>query len=196
MGATPFGYELARQFGLKIQPTRPALVPLVFDRLAQKQYCDWRSFGGSDCERRRSRVPRKNVDHAPRTERPGNPASFFLLGARKADQPGPCAGARGHVGSSRSENQERISVAIRISGNLSEAICRTLVELHEPEALTNADLAKFEQEIHFWTVTPVDTEGYEKAEVTAGGVDTDELSSKSMESRKVPGLFFIGEVVT
>ena len=52
-----------------------------------------------------------------------------------------------------------------------------------------------ERDLHEWILVPADTEGYEKAEVTAGGVDTDELSSKTMESRKVPGLFFIGEVV-
>jgi len=69
------------------------------------------------------------------------------------------------------------------------------VELHEPENLANAGLERFERELHKWSVVPVDTEGYEKAEVTAGGADTDELSSKTMESRKVPGLFFIGEVV-
>jgi predicted flavoprotein YhiN len=56
-------------------------------------------------------------------------------------------------------------------------------------------LEKLERQVHEWTIRPADTEGYEKAEVTAGGVDTDELSSKTMESRKVRGLFFIGEVV-
>jgi hypothetical protein len=61
--------------------------------------------------------------------------------------------------------------------------------------LTNASLEEFEKTVHAWSVTPVETEGYDKAEVTAGGVDTDELSSKTMESHKVPGLFFIGEVV-
>ena len=80
-------------------------------------------------------------------------------------------------------------------GLLAKRFAERWVELHEPKAMTNADLAKFEQEIHAWSVIPVDTEGYEKAEVTAGGVDTSELSSKTMESRKVPGLFFIGEVV-
>jgi hypothetical protein len=49
--------------------------------------------------------------------------------------------------------------------------------------------------MHAWTISPTGTEGYEKAEVTAGGVDADELSAKTMETRKVPGLFFIGEVV-
>lgn len=69
------------------------------------------------------------------------------------------------------------------------------IELHAPTAWTNSALADLEQQAHAWAITPSGTEGYEKAEVTAGGVDTDELSAKTMESRKVPGLFFIGEVV-
>jgi hypothetical protein len=56
-------------------------------------------------------------------------------------------------------------------------------------------LADLENKIHHWAISPAGTEGYEKAEVTAGGVDTNELSAKTMESRKVPGLFFVGEVV-
>jgi hypothetical protein len=72
------------------------------------------------------------------------------------------------------------------------------LELHAPASTTswsNQALAEMERKLHRWTVTPVDTEGYEKAEVTVGGIDTDELSPKTMESKKVPGLFFIGEVV-
>jgi predicted Rossmann fold flavoprotein len=82
-----------------------------------------------------------------------------------------------------------------LQGNLPRRFSERWVELHEPESLSNAGLEKFEREVHAWSVVPADTEGYEKAEVTAGGLDTDELSSKTMESRKVPGLFFIGEVV-
>ena len=66
---------------------------------------------------------------------------------------------------------------------------------HAPTSWTNHGLADWEKQIHAWPVTPAGTEGYEKAEVTAGGVDTDELSAKTMECRKVPGLYFIGEVV-
>ena len=69
------------------------------------------------------------------------------------------------------------------------------LDLHPPNSWTNQALADFEKQVHAWAITPTGTEGYEKAEVTAGGVDTDELSAKTMESRKVPGLFFIGEVV-
>ncbi len=56
-------------------------------------------------------------------------------------------------------------------------------------------LVDYDRQLHRWEVIPAGTEGYGKAEVTAGGIDTDELSAKTMESRKVPGLFFIGEVV-
>jgi predicted Rossmann fold flavoprotein len=69
------------------------------------------------------------------------------------------------------------------------------LELHPPQGWTNHALDELERQIHTWKVIPEDTEGYAKAEVTAGGVDTNELSARTMESRKVPGLFFIGEVV-
>ena len=69
------------------------------------------------------------------------------------------------------------------------------IDLHPPAGWTNASLAAMEDQIHSWSLTPAGNEGYAKAEVTAGGVDTNELDAKTMESLKVPGLFFIGEVV-
>jgi len=69
------------------------------------------------------------------------------------------------------------------------------LDAHAPSGWSNEDLARLERTLHEWTVTPAAAEGYDKAEVTLGGVDTDELSSKTMEARNVPGLFFIGEVV-
>ncbi len=67
--------------------------------------------------------------------------------------------------------------------------------LHPPTAFTNQALETAEKAVHDWTIYPAGSEGYEKAEVTAGGVDTNELNARTMESRKVPGLYFIGEVV-
>ncbi len=67
--------------------------------------------------------------------------------------------------------------------------------LHPPPDWTNPGLAAFEAQLHTWTITPAGTEGYAKAEVTAGGIDTNELDAKTMQSKKVPGLYFIGEVV-
>jgi predicted Rossmann fold flavoprotein len=69
------------------------------------------------------------------------------------------------------------------------------LDLHAPKSWTNRSLEELERNAHVWVVEPARTEGYEKAEVTAGGIDTEELSSKTMESKRVPGLFFIGEVV-
>ncbi len=78
---------------------------------------------------------------------------------------------------------------------LPERMADRWVELHPPQRWTNPALEALERTAHHWQITPSGTEGYDKAEVTAGGVDTDELSAKTMESRKVPGLYFIGEVV-
>jgi predicted flavoprotein YhiN len=80
-------------------------------------------------------------------------------------------------------------------GILPKRFATRWLDLHAPGTWTNQALAQLERQVHEWVLEPAGTEGYEKAEVTAGGVDTDELSSRTMESRKVPGLFFIGEVV-
>ena len=78
---------------------------------------------------------------------------------------------------------------------LPQRLADRWVELHSPKQWTNHALEEFERDLHAWQVEPAGTEGFEKAEVTAGGVDTNELSAKTMEARKVPGLYFIGEVV-
>jgi hypothetical protein len=78
---------------------------------------------------------------------------------------------------------------------LPQRLADRWLDLHAPAAWTNHGLAELERLIHHWEIVPAGTEGYDKAEVTAGGVDTNELSAKTMESRKVPGLYFVGEVV-
>jgi predicted Rossmann fold flavoprotein len=95
------------------------------------------------------------------------------------------------------ETEFRSMTALRNSfqGILPKRFATRWLDLHEPPNWTNLALEEFERTVHGWRVTPAGTEGYEKAEVTVGGVDTDELSSKTMMSRKVPGLYFIGEVV-
>ena len=67
--------------------------------------------------------------------------------------------------------------------------------MYPPKGWSNHALDELERRAHNWQIIPAGTEGYAKAEVIAGGVDTNELSAKTMESRKVPGLYFIGEVV-
>jgi predicted Rossmann fold flavoprotein len=196
MGATSFGYELAKQFGLKIQPTRPALVPLILGKQGQKQYCD---LAGVSAEVIAS------VDGAAFREKMlithrglSGPAilqisSYWQRGKAITLDLAPGRELAPAVQRAKYRNLPELVAALQ--GSLPRRFAERWVELHEPESLSNAGLEKFEQEVHAWSVLPADTEGYEKAEVTAGGVDTDELSSKTMESRKVSGMFFIGEVV-
>jgi len=196
MGATGFGYELARQFGLTIQPARPALVPLVLGRKDQKDYCDLAGVSaeviasaGGAAFREKMLITHRGLSgpailQASSYWQPGEPLALDLAPDREITAA---------VRNAKFRNVPEVVAALQ--ANLPRRLAERWVELHEPESMSDASLKKFEELVHSWSVLPADTEGYEKAEVTAGGVDTDELSSKTMESRKVPGLFFIGEVV-
>ena len=197
IGATSFGYEVARQFGLKIQKTRPALVPLVLGRKEQKQYCD---LAGVSIEvvaaaaegqefREKMLITHRGLSGPAVLQA----SSYWERGKALRIDLAPEREVSSAIVESKTRNPAAARAAFQ--GILPKRFAERWVELHEPSEWTNAALAEYEKQIHGWSVTPVDSEGYDKAEVTAGGVDTDELSSKTMESRRVPGLFFIGEVV-
>jgi len=95
----------------------------------------------------------------------------------------------------QTDSRNPAAARLAFQGILPKRLAESWLQFHAPRDWTNQSLQELERQIHQWVLTPADTEGYSKAEVTAGGVDTGELSSKTMESRKVPGLFFIGEVV-
>jgi predicted flavoprotein YhiN len=78
---------------------------------------------------------------------------------------------------------------------LPQRLANYLAEVAPPNGWTNAALENYERQLHRFVFHPVGTEGFQKAEVTAGGVDTDALQARTLEARSVPGLFFIGEVV-
>jgi predicted Rossmann fold flavoprotein len=196
MGATSFGYSLARQFGLNIVKTRPALVALALNGKDRNRYCN---LSGVSAE-----VVASAGDHAFRekmlfTHRGlSGPAILQVSSYWNERQPVRIDLAPGRdVTSAILQAKVRNIAAARsaFQGILPKRLAERWLEFHEPRDWTNPALKDLECQIHEWTLTPAATEGYEKAEVTAGGVDTDELSSKTMESRKVPGLFFIGEVV-
>jgi len=196
MGATSFGYDLARQFDLKIRPTRPALVPLVFGRADQKAYCDLAGVSAEVIASANGTAFREKMLITHRGL--SGPAvlqasSYWERGKAVTLDLAPGREITAAVERAKFRNLSEVVAAFQ--GSLPRRFAERWVELHEPESFSNASLEKFEHEIHSWNIEPVDTEGYDKAEVTAGGVDTDELSSKTMESRRVPGLFFIGEVV-
>jgi predicted Rossmann fold flavoprotein len=196
MGATPFGHDLARQFGLKIVKPRPALVPLVFRVEDQERYCE---MAGVSTEVVASTNGQSFREKMLITHRGlSGPAilqisSYWEKGGKiRLDlAPGCDVFARMRESEERSVSAGRTA----LQGILPKRFATRWLELNVPGTWSNQALAQAEAQIHEWLILPVDTEGYEKAEVTAGGVDTDELSSRTMESKKVPGLFFIGEVV-
>ena len=196
MGATPFGYQLARQFGLKIVETKPGLVPFVLAGEDRSRYCD---LAGVSAE-----VIAKANQHAFRekmliTHRGlSGPAILQISSYWEKGQPirmdlAPDRKITVAICASKVRNVAAARTAFQ--GILPKRFAERWLEEHAPTAWNNDALAKLEKQAHAWVVKPADTEGYEKAEVTAGGVDTDELSSKTMECLRVKGLFFIGEVV-
>jgi predicted Rossmann fold flavoprotein len=202
MGATALGYDLARQFGLKIQKARPALVPLVFGAADRDHFCD---LAGVSAEVVAAVGEQRFRESLLITHRGlSGPAilqisSYWNKGGALHIDLAPGL----DVTSAMRDGGVRNIAAARAAflGVLPKRFATRWLELHAPAAKSNKDtwskqeLDELERRVHEWTVVPADTEGYGKAEVTAGGVDTDELSSKTMESSKVGGLFFIGEVV-
>ncbi len=196
MGATAFGYDLARQFGLKIRDTRPALVPLVLASKEQTQYCDLTGVSaevvvaaGHHSFKEKMLITHRGVSGPAILQissywNKGEPILIDLAPDRDVTAAIRDAKIR-DMAAARSAFQRL----------LPKRFASRWLDLHTPSDWTNQALAELERQSHEWTLIPADTEGYDKAEVTVGGVDTDELSSKTMESRRVPGLFFIGEVV-
>jgi predicted Rossmann fold flavoprotein len=197
MGATGFGYDLARQFGLGIRETRPGLVPLLFGKEDGRRYTDLAGVSveviaacGGQHFREKMLVTHRGLS---------GPAILQISSYWKKAEPilidlapdNDVTAELLEAGVPRSVTSLRTALRKLLPNRFADR----WLEIHEPERLTNVALKEFEDAIHEWAVVPAGTEGYEKAEVTAGGVDTDELSAKTMESRKVPGLFFIGEVV-
>jgi predicted Rossmann fold flavoprotein len=196
MGATSFGYDLARQFGHKLIPTRPALVPFVFQRPDHNRYSELAGISADIVATTAHHSFREKMLFTHRGLsgpgilqissywKEGQPIQLDLAPERDVTAPLRATTHR-DLAAARSALQEF----------LPKRFATRWLEFHAPPTFNNPALATLEQQLHSWTITPATTEGYEKAEVTAGGVDTRELSSKSMESRNVPGLFFIGEVV-
>jgi predicted Rossmann fold flavoprotein len=197
MGATGFGYDLARQFGLAIREARPALVPLLFGTEDGGRYADLAGVSAeiiASCDGQRFRE-KMLVTHRGLS----GPAILQISSYWKKPQPIviDLAPDQGVTAELLESNVPRNIACLRaaLQTVLPNRLANRWLDHHVPIAWTNSALKDFERQIHEWAVTPAGTEGYGKAEVTAGGVDTGELSAKTMESRKVPGLFFIGEVV-
>jgi predicted Rossmann fold flavoprotein len=196
LGATSLGYDLARQFGMKIRPTRPALVPLILGTKDQADYCDLAGVStevvasaGSHSFREKMLITHRGLSGPAILQISSYWDSHLPLQIDLAPQLNVCDEIR----TAKVRNIAAARAALQAI--LPKRLAARWMDLHAPQTWSNQALDLIEQQVHNWVIEPSGTEGYEKAEVTAGGVDTNELSSKTMESRTIPGLFFIGEVV-
>jgi hypothetical protein len=197
IGATALGYDIATQFGLALVPTRPALVPLVLAEEDQRNLCDLAGISadaivtaGAHSFREKLLITHRGLS---------GPAVLQASLYWRSDETLLIDLAPGMDVT----REMRASPAGRDTAALVRALQKTLslrlaerwVALYPPPDWTNRSLAALANSLHHWELRPAGTEGFAKAEVTAGGVDTEELSAQTMESKRVPGLFFIGEVV-
>jgi predicted Rossmann fold flavoprotein len=197
MGATGLGYEIARQFGIPVQEPRPALVPLT---LGGAELATFAELTGVSAEVMASCGKRSFREKLLFTHRGlSGPAILQISSYWKGAEPIKIDWAQGQdlLGALREPNARRDLTAAKtaLRERLAARLGDRLLEAARVESWTNHGLAELERQLHAWTFTPTGTEGFEKAEVTAGGVDTGALSAQTMECRDVPGLYFIGEVV-
>lgn len=204
IGASDFGYRVARQFGLNTVAQRPALVPLTFDG---ESWAPYASLAGLalpvHIETGSKKTKTSFAEDLLFTHRGlSGPAvlqisSYWVPGTPIRINLAPQVDLAAHLLNAKATSKKRIvnELASLVPTRLAEAWVAQDVAWQRPinEASDKALLLLAER-LSRWEITPTGTEGYKKAEVTAGGVDTRELSSQTMESR-VPGLYFIGEVV-
>lgn len=204
LGASDFGYRLAQQFGLRLVAPRPALVPLTF---AGEGWAPYAGLAGLalpvQIETGRKKERMAFLEDLLFTHRGlSGPAvlqisSYWRAGEALTIDFAPGTDAAAALGEAKSRSRKRIAneLAALVPSRLADAWVGDDPALQRPinEAADKA-LAQLAERISRWAITPAGTEGYRKAEVTAGGVDTRDLSSQTLESKQ-PGLFFIGEVV-
>lgn len=201
MGASGFGYDLARQFGLSVVPTRPALVPFTFGPELRERL-DGLSGVAVDAEVSCGRT--RFAEALLFTHRGlSGPAilqisSYWREGGEIAVNMAPGHDVFAELRDARTA-QPKQDVATALARLLPKSLAERLCAMTEVDGrladLSDKRLRALADHVNDWRVKPSGTEGFRTAEVTAGGVDTKHLSSKTMEARAVPGLYFIGEVL-
>ncbi len=204
MGASDFGYRLARQFSLRVLETSAGLVPFTLTGVLH-DLCG--RLSGVSCKATVTAGSAQFTEDILFTHRGlSGPA---MLQASSYWSPGESIDVNllpdvelADLLLAAKRSRPRTSLRVLLAEMLPKALASELQELFWPEQRDRA-LADFSDEhlrqvagnLQSWSIKPAATEGYRTAEVTMGGVDTDELSSKTMESRQHPGLYFIGEMV-
>ncbi len=199
LGASDFGYRVARQFGLKIQPTRPGLVPFTLDA---EQLKELSALSGVSVEAVAECNGAQFHENILLTHRGLSGPAVLQVSSywRKGDEVRinllPQDDAFELLASNRTREITLANLlAQKLPRRFAQAWCEKRAPRKPLRQYSERELSAAAESLNEWKILPLGTEGYRKAEVTVGGVDTTELSSKTMESRRVPGLFFIGEVV-
>jgi predicted Rossmann fold flavoprotein len=209
IGATPFGYAVARQFGLHIVECHPALVPFTFGGADRERFAGMAGVSADVTAKVTADVTARASGPTFRekllfTHRGlSGPAILQASSYWRAEEyveidllPGvDFAAALAECRAAGARTEVRTVLARYLPKRLAERWCQVQGVSKAVVALSDREVAAIAAGLHAWRVQPAGTEGYEKAEVTGGGVDTGELSSKTMECRNAPGLYFIGEVV-
>lgn len=204
MGASGLGYWIARQFGLKIVPTQPALVPFT---LTETQLRPWQGLAGVSSNGEVQCGKQSFRGGILFTHRGFSGPSMLQISSYWQPAQALCINLAPEqdlvalLKEAKTTNPRQEATTL-LSTALPKRLAQRIAEQHlsgdnglRLGDLPDRQLEQLGHAVHAWQLVPHGTEGYRTAEVTLGGVDTTELSSKTMESRKVPGLYFIGEVV-
>ncbi|MDQ0020964.1 putative Rossmann fold flavoprotein [[Curtobacterium] plantarum] len=202
LGATPFGYKIAEQFGLSVFPTRAALVPFTLHKPLLEQL---QTLSGVALETTIDAQDGTRFKEAMLFTHRGlsGPAvlqisSYWLPGEFVTIDLSPATPLEAFLTAQREAHPN-----LSLKNSLAKILPKRLVEVLQAlkvvpditlKQLNSKQQTELAQTLHAWRIRPNGTEGYRTAEVTLGGVDTTQLSSKTMEARAVPGLYFIGEV--
>lgn len=201
LGATDFGHKVARQFGVKTTALRPGLVPLTWQNSERERFQELSGvsvpviarYDGQEFEENllftHRGVSGPAVLQISSYWREGETLEFDLM-------PGSPTSGEEWLAEARHEKAELVTLLSRYwPRRLAEEWCTQYAPAKPVAQWKAQEASSVARMLRAWPMKPAGTEGYAKAEVTLGGVDTTELSSKTMEARKVPGLYFIGEVV-
>ncbi|MFZ0338537.1 MAG: aminoacetone oxidase family FAD-binding enzyme [Terracidiphilus sp.] len=197
IGATGFGYDVARQFGIPIEACRPALVPLTLPGAELTHFADLTGVSAPVIATCGKRSFREKMLFTHR----GLSGPAILQISSYWKQPEAIridwSPEQNLLAPLRAPHARRDLAAAKaaLRTQLPARLADRLLEAASPQNWTNHALDELEHRFHSWTIAPSGTEGYEKAEVTAGGVSTGALSAQTMECRSVRGLYFVGEVV-
>jgi predicted Rossmann fold flavoprotein len=201
MGATGFAYQAARQYGLAVTETRPALVPLTFDPDALARF---KPFSGVSVDTTISCRKGLFEEAMLFTHRGLSGPAILQISSywREGDEISinlcPRLDIFGLLKAARAENG-RQALQTALGGFLPKRLAQFLAEDSSLEGnmadFSDKKLQAYEQELRNWCLKPTGSEGYRTAEVTLGGIDTADLNSKTMAARDIEGLYFIGEGV-